>query len=192
VTPRMRRTIAASATLVAVLTLLADLAVAPSRGSRDADSAPPPNSAELPRALKAVEGYAAIAERPLFQPSRRPAPPPAPKAAPAIAVAVVAPLAAPAAPTAPPPVLAPMTLLAVVISDNKREAVLGLTGGKSSTLAEGESIDGWTLASVLPDRVVFRLAATEKEVTFPVGQATARPSPSKIPKNPTPPTQRPH
>jgi general secretion pathway protein N len=188
----MRRTVAASAALIAVVSLLADLAIVPSRGSRDADSAQPPKSAELPRALKPVGAYAAVAERPLFQPSRRPAPPPAPKAAPPIAEAVATQTAPPATTPAPPPVLAPMTLLAIVISDNKREAVLGLAGGKSSTLAEGETLDGWTLASVLPDRVVFRLAATEKEVTFPVGQATARPAPSKIAKNPTPPTQRPH
>ena len=190
--PRSRRTLAASAALAAVLVLLAALAVVPNKAPRNSDAVLSPRSVTEPQALKPAADYAAIAERPLFQPSRRPATPPAPKAAQVVAEAVVTQPAAPPAPAVPPPVLVPVTLLAVVISDNKREAVFGLAGGKSSTLAEGESLDGWTLASVLPDRVVFRLAAIEKEVTFPVGQSTAKPAPSKLAKNPTPPTQRPH
>ena len=186
----MRRTAAASIALAAVLVLLAVLSILPEAALQTPVPARREGQGSPTVPIKPVEAYAAIAERPLFQPSRRPAPPPAPKAA---QIAAALPPSQPTPlppPPPPPPVLAPMTLLAVVISSDKREAVLGLATGKSSTLAEGESLDGWILARVLPDRVVFRLADTEKELTFPVGQAAGRPGPSHVLKNPSPPTQR--
>jgi hypothetical protein len=192
VNPRSRRTIAASGGLAVTLALLAEVAGVPEGAPRLSDAAPPPRAANAAPALKPVEAYAAIADRPLFQPSRRPAVPPPPKPAPAVAQAAPVAPAPPPPPPAPPPVLAPMTLLAVVISAGKREAVLGLSGGKSSTLAEGDSLDGWTLVRVLPDSVVFRIAETEKELTFPVGQTAVRPAPVHPLTHSTPPTQRPH
>jgi hypothetical protein len=184
--------ILASGALAAVLALLAELAAAPGEAPHASNETPQQRAPNEPPPLRPVETFAVIAERPLFQPSRRPAipPPPVPAPVPVAAVAVVAPVSPPP-PPAPPPVLAPMTLLAVAISPDKREAVLGLPGGKSTTMAEGESVNGWVLAKVLPDRAVFRIADTEKEVTFPVAQTAAQPVPPHRMTNPSPPTQRP-
>ena len=181
-----------SGVFVAILTVLAELAVLPADPPHTMDASQTPGPPSEVGPLKPVEAYAAIAERPLFQPSRRPAVPPPPPAPLPVRAAAAAPLPPPPPPPPPAPVLAPMTLLAVIISADKREAVLGLSGGKSSTLAEGEALDGWTLTKVLPDRVVFRIAETEREVAFPVTQTPTRPAESHRPTNPSPPTQRPH
>lgn len=189
--PRTRRTLAASAVLATAIAVLADLAILPSGIASDPGTALLPKPAQMPKEVQPLQAYAEIADRPLFQPSRRPAPPPPPSPAAVIAEAP-APAPAPSPPPPPPPVLSPLTLLAVAISADRREAVLGLPGGKSSTMAEGDSLEGWVLAKVLPDRVIFRIADVEKEVTFPVGQSGVRPTAGHPPKNPTPPTQRPH
>jgi hypothetical protein len=191
VSPRTRRTLAASAVLATVLAVLADAAMLPSGTASDPGTTLPPKPALAPKEGQPLDAYAEIADRPLFQPSRRPASPPPPSAAPVIAEAP-APAPKPAPLPPPPPTLSPVTLLAVAISAERREAVLGLPGGKSSTMAEGDSLEGWVLAKVLPDRVVFRTADIEKEVTFPVGQSGVRPASGHPLKNPTPPTQRPH
>jgi hypothetical protein len=190
--PRSRRTISASVGLVAVLAVLADLARVPDAAESRPAILPAPRAPVAVPALKPVEAYAAIVERVLFQPSRQPALPQPPKPALPIAQAAAA-APPPPPPPPPPPVLMPMTLLAVVISSDRREAVLGLTGGKSSTLAEGEGLEGWVLAKVLPDRVVFRKAETEQEVPFPVAKPAARPPQAPHgPIQPSPQTPRPH
>lgn len=189
--PRWRRAITASGTLAAILALLAQIAVLPAPGLGSSDATPLPRPPFEAHKLDPVESYAAIADRPLFQPSRRPAIPPKP-AAPAGAVAAAPRPLPPPPPPAPPPVLPAITLLAVVISADKREAVLGLAGNKAATLAEGESLEGWVLARVLPDRVVFRLADIATEIAFPTARNPARPALPGRPANPSPPIQRPH
>jgi hypothetical protein len=122
----------------------------------------PSLSSTRARALAAVETYAAIAQRPLFTPARRPASVPPPKE--------VAPAPPPSPP--PPPELPKVLLLAVAISPDRREALLRLPTGPSSTLAEGDALEGWILDKVLPDRVVFRFGDMEKELAFPAPQAS--------------------
>jgi hypothetical protein len=187
--PHHRRTLAATAALLVVGAFLGWLAALPAPSFPDASPLPAAKPIAPVPVLKPVEAYAAIAERPVFQPSRRPAPPPPPKSLPPVAPtpAVVPPAPAPAP---PPPVLTPVTLLAVVISTDRREAVLGLTGGKSSTLAEGDHLGDWTLTKVLPDRVVFRSAETEEDVLFPVGDKPLAKPPARPPIQPSPP--KPH
>ena len=188
--PRTRRTAAAVGSLAAVVLLLVDLAIVPVKETRAPDAQAAPAAPQASSPLRPEQAYAAIAERPIFQPSRRPAEPLPPKPAAIVAAKAAVPPVSPPPPPPPQPVLAPVTLLAIAISHDKREAVLGFPNGKSSTLAEGESWDGWTLTRVMPDRIVFRQADTETEVTFPVGQQAGRRAAAPAARNPTPPVQR--
>jgi general secretion pathway protein N len=100
-------------------------------------------AAEAPVA-RAVD-YPAIAEHPLFYPSRKPWQPPPPPA-----------------PAPPPPVVAaapsPLTnyfLVGVVLSDSMRSALVRAQADKILTLSEGQEIDGWTLKEITPERLIF-------------------------------------
>jgi hypothetical protein len=161
-----KRTLAAGLALVLVVGVLAGLvywtnAPAPTAVLFLA----PPNSPNSPnRQLEGAETYSSIAERPIFVATRRPAPPPLPKPEPVVA----------APPPPPPPTLPQITLLAIVLSPQRHEAVFTLSNGSNATLAEGDQLEGWTLEKILPDKVVFRFDDTVKEVDFPsagAGQA---------------------
>jgi hypothetical protein len=173
-TPQMRRTLAAVLALGAVAAFLGYLSFSrqepPQPVSEIAASTP---RALQPRPVRELANYAAISERPLFAASRRPTPPPPPKE---IAVAQPPPEPAPPLPREFPAV----TLLAVALSPDRREAVLRLPTGGSSTLVEGAEFQGWTLVEVAADRVVFRLGDVEKQVSFPKPVPT-RPNASRPP-----------
>lgn len=93
--------------------------------------------------------YAQMVARPPFSPTRRP-----PRAKPATP-APVAQQAAPkeiAKPLAEPQV----TLVGIVINADKSIAMVRKPGAAElSRLAKGETLDGWLVEGVLPDRVVF-------------------------------------
>jgi general secretion pathway protein N len=111
------------------------------------------------RVLAPLSAFAAIADRPLFAPTRRPLPQSLP--------------AAPIVETKPPPVTTPTlsaALAGVLISPDGRFAVLRWPDGKNTTLAEGAAVDGWLLKQVTPDRAVFISGSTSAEVTFPAAQ----------------------
>jgi hypothetical protein len=188
-TPPMIRSLAAGTVVLGVLAVLAYLGALPTAPAGQAEIGLPALPAATARPIGPIEAYAAIGERPLFQPSRRPAPPPPPPEPVGAATPVPA---APVQPPAPPPVLAPMILRAVILSNQKREAVLGQPNGTVSTLAEGDMVDGWTLIRVLPDGVVFRRDEHEQEIGFPVANAPAKPATSTPhrPINPTPPNPK--
>jgi hypothetical protein len=111
----------------------------------DAASSPEPPHAEraVPPAM-AVAGVddaalvAQIAARPLFTPGRRPPQPP-PEAPPVIAI------------TKPE---WNWRFAGLMIAPGRREALF-LRGGEQRAVAEGEEIDGWTLASVRADGVTL-------------------------------------
>jgi hypothetical protein len=189
-TPQTLRSLAAGTVLLGVIAVLAYLADLPSAPPGQDELGLPELPTATARQIGPIEAYAAIGERPLFQPSRRPAPPP-PRPDP-IAAATAAP-AAPVRPPAPAPVLAPMMLRAVILSNRKREAVLVQPNGTASTLAEGDTVDGWTLVQVLPDRVVFRRNEQEQDIGFPVTQTQAKPAAATPHRslNPTPPNPKP-
>jgi hypothetical protein len=96
--------------------------------------------------------YAAIAEHPLFDPTRSPyvAPKPA---------------APPAAPALSP--LREYTLLGIVIGNGARVAFLKPPAdGKTVIATEGQAIDGWTLRRITPGRLRFENGAAGYDMRF--------------------------
>jgi type II secretory pathway component PulC len=160
-TPRTRRLIVSAGMLVMAAILTALLAAdeeTPSTSTIAGAIAARP--AATHRVLAAETAFAAIAQRPLFLPSRRPEPeaPPPP--------AVVE---RPAQPAAPPALSA--TLVGVLISPTGRAAIVRLADGKSATIPEGETLQGWTLKQVSPDGVLFLSGSTSIDLAFPTHQA---------------------
>ena len=131
---------------------------APARGSPpDAALSSRPSSAAPPRT------YAAIAEHPLFYPSRQPwAPPPAiePK---------------PPPPKAGPSPLASYTLVGIAITNANRVALLkSSTTAKTVTLMEGGELDGWTLREISRERLRFESGGAIHEMRFPAPKTGSR------------------
>lgn len=125
----------------------------------------PPRTGEMllpqmpPRNL--APNFQAIVERPLFSQSRRPTPP---------KVAVEEPKTQ-AAPAPPPPPLA-ATLIGIIISPDVKSAVVRLSSGKSVTVVEGGSIEGWELHRVAPDLAQFQYRDANLDLSFPVHQSS--------------------
>jgi hypothetical protein len=98
-----------------------------------------------PLALPAVPPIAELAEttaRPLFSPTRRPLPgTAATEAAPGTAAAL----------------FNRYRLQGVVIDGSRRRVLLAPTpAGKMLSIAEGESVDGWTIERIAPERLTLR------------------------------------
>lgn len=111
----------------------------------------PPENAVRDRAAPRPEVYAAIAEYPLFEPTRRPyiAPKPPARATPAAVV------------------LRDYTLLGIVIGDGTRIAVLQPpANGKIVFAAEGQAVGGWTLRRITPRLVRFANGAAHYDMRF--------------------------
>jgi len=165
-TPRMRRLIASCGILAMAAVLTALLAA-----EEDAPATPPiagaiPIAGPAPsnRTLASAPEFATIAQRPLFLPGRRPEPEtPSRSAAPP----------APAQPAAPPTLSA--TLVGVLMSPTGRSAIVRLADGKTATVPEGGSIQGWTLKQISPDGVLFLSGATSIDLAFPTHQGAPAP-----------------
>jgi hypothetical protein len=116
-----------------------------------------------PAAAPSTGTYPAIAEHPLFYPTRQPwAPTPAPAAA------------ATTAQTRPAP-LANYTLGGVVITDAIRVALLKSSNtAKTIALTEGRELDGWTLREIGRERLRFESGGATYEMRFPLAQKHAR------------------
>jgi hypothetical protein len=114
-------------------------------------------------AKTATANFEAIVARPLFLEPRRPAPP--------------KPLAAAAdqQQAATPPFAA--TLLGVIVSPSVKSAIVRLASGKSVTVAEGETVEGWQLKRVTPEAAQFQQRTATTELAFPARQAFAGPAP---------------
>jgi hypothetical protein len=97
--------------------------------------------------------YPAIAQHPLFSPTRRPwLPPPAPATREA---------AAPAPP-------ASFTVIGTVIGDGVRRAIVRPPNGdKTIVLAEGQILQGWTLRRIGRERLRFENDGATYELRFP-------------------------
>jgi type II secretory pathway component PulC len=104
-----------------------------------AAGAPSPSLAALPP----LATYAAIVERPLFAPSRRPAP---------------------GAAAIGPSLESRYRLLGIVGSGPKRKAFVA-DGARRGEIAEGDTLDGWAVKEIGPDRVML---------TSPAGETTLR------------------
>jgi hypothetical protein len=110
-------------------------------------------------AAQVAPAYSAIAEHPLFYPTRQPWAPPPPKAAP------------PAPPTPTPTAVHPLQkyqLVGVVISESARTALLKPSdGGKTVTISEGQQLNGWTLHEITRDALHFESGGDAYDLTFP-------------------------
>jgi hypothetical protein len=117
---------------------------AASAGAAALPAPPPPRRAA---------GYPAIAEHPLFSPTRKPyVPPPAP---------------APAA-TAAATALHDYLLLGVVVEGNTGIALLKPPGGDDTIRAvPGQTIAGWKLREITPDTLEFENGAARFALRFP-------------------------
>ena len=168
-TPRSTRLVASAIVLACALATTAQLAwggAAPDAGTL----APLPrleaHETAGPGALAPVSAFSAVAARPLFSPTRRPDMP-LPAAPPPVAVATPATVAVP-----PPP---PGTLLGVLISPHGASAILRLLNGRSETVREGGTVEGWRVKQVSSDRVLLVSDAVSAELTFPAARAAPAP-----------------
>ena len=155
---RSRRLAAAYLALILALFFTGALAFLPMGGPEvSVASLSPPELIVSPvQVLSPINNYDSIASRPLFAPTRCALPPlPATRAAATTAL------------SSPPPVIDPLTLLAVVITPTRREAVVRGSDGQSLTLKIGDSYQAWILAAVQPDHVVFRDGKIEQAISFP-------------------------
>ncbi len=120
--------------------------------------------------LAALTNFEEVAERPLFNPTRRPVTPPPP-----------APIKA-AAQQAPPPPLPPeppaTRILAVAIGPGRRAAVLQLTNGKTAVVLEGGQVGSWILTRVLPDRAILTSPEAATTLSFTLHKKSQRGSPT--------------
>lgn len=143
VLPPTRATLAASLVLAAVLGTMAWLAASTTSSipvMPPLAVSPPVRQALRHTASQKETDFAAMVDRPLFQPSRRPAKPVP------VAVQAVA---------SPPPSPAPTgNLVGVVIGPHRNLAILRYEG-RSLVVSEGDAIAGWQVRRVDPDRVVL-------------------------------------
>ncbi len=103
--------------------------------------------APLEFTMAALEDFEETIDRPLFSASRRP-----PAAAPGVAAGPV------------PVEQLELVLKGVIISTNGQIAILSDTVSNTTvTLGQGKTYRGWTLAEILPERVVFRRAGQKQQ-----------------------------
>jgi hypothetical protein len=121
---------------------------------------PPAAAPSAPDRVALVSpAYPAIAEHPLFYPTRQPWVPPPPKAAP------------PAPPAPTPTAVHPLQkyqLVGIVISEGARAALLKSSdGGKTVTVSEGQQLHGWTLREITRDALHFESGGDAYDIKFP-------------------------
>ena len=123
-------------------------------------------------AMSPLGAYAAVLERPLFSRTRRPA-----------------------AQAGLLPASSSFTLVAIVISGDDRHALLASgQPAKTVRVTAGEDVGGWTVESILADRVIVRHGDQREEVKAREPKKTvagaAVPSPSIVVSNGQPVAQR--
>jgi hypothetical protein len=167
-----------------VLAALTIVAVAATAAMLTPDEAAPPAAPAPARVpdLPALATYApppkeqfgAINERPLFTATRRPMvpePPPPPPAPPSVAAAAVAP-----SPPPPASLRQTHTLVGIVEANGERTALLRANAGALVVrIAEGSSLQGWTLTQVGPDVLRVRAGAIDEVIEFPKAVPVAAP-----------------
>ncbi len=95
--------------------------------------------------LAPLSNFAAVTDRPLFAPDRRPAP----EASETLGS------------------WSALTLAGIVVTPGSREALIAHgTPPKIVHLQEGQSVDGWVVRSIEPDRIVVANAGEQHELRF--------------------------
>ena len=161
---------AAALIAVAIWPWLQSPAPARSAGAPTDTTSSPPALAALPP----VARFSAVAERPLFSPLRRPAP--GEKAAPA-----------------GPGIEQRYHLLGLISTGSARRALL-TEGKRRFAIAEGATLEGWTVARIEHDRVVLSSPAGEAVLMLQPAAAEGwvDPPPTVRPPLPDkPPTEKP-
>lgn len=123
------------------------------------------------RALPPLASFSAIDARPLFAPDRKALPPPEEQTA-----------------TLAPPTQ--LSLIGVIIDKTHRLALIRSPSASIEvSVSVGESIEGWTVAAVEPDRVVLRSGGTDYALDLFAKRApgSAPPIPSAPLAGPQPP-----
>ncbi len=133
-----------------------DIAVEPEEvGSDRNDQGSAAQSARTPATLERSDVYyQAILDRPVFEITRRPIEPQAQTPEPEPEVAVVAP--------PPAPELPKVSLLGVMSTGSRIQALIAVEGGEALWLTEGEKIGGWTITGAGKDWL--ELAAEDNKV----------------------------
>lgn len=94
----------------------------------------------------------------------------------------IAPVVAPGSVTpgsvAPPPQPPSVSLLAVVLTPKKRQAILRLADGSTATFAEGDQVGGWTLKAIAADRVTLTSRRVDDVLSFPADPPRVPPVPA--------------
>ena len=140
---------------------------------RSAASPPTPRGVDVPPPNREI--FAEIATRTLFNPDRRLV----------AARPVVTPTPPPPPPVASVPAFAAPTLMGVLISEDKRIAVLRVAGANEALrLTEGEGTQGWIVKRVRPDKVTLQVGATEHDVPLIYERAPGAPTMSVAPAAP--------
>jgi type II secretory pathway component PulC len=124
--------------------------------------------------LSPLQSFAVVTERPLFAQSRQPA----------------------KATSGESDAWSSFVLAGIIITPELREVMM--LHNDPATLVrvqEGEAIDGWTLASIFPDHVVFRNDVEQHDLMLNLvadGKSPVAPAPKKtsIDRGPTPPALR--
>lgn len=122
----------------------------------------------LAPALPPSDSFAAIDERPLFNPARKPVQP-APDAA--------------AAAAAPPPPPSNVSLIGIIIDGERRIAMLRTPASPLAiSVAVGQDVGGWQVSAIEPGRVVLHSGTSD----FVLDLNARRPSDGSAPPSDTP------
>lgn len=127
-------------------------------------SAPAPTV--LPPAPTPKAAFAEIAERPLFESTRRPfIAKPAPASLPPAPVVAAPP---PAPPPAPTSLRGTHMLVGVVVIKDSRIALLKPVAAPDVLrVAEGDTVQGWTVRRIVDDRILLQAGGSEDVLAFP-------------------------
>jgi hypothetical protein len=137
----------------------------PSAPGATAPSKIEPAAATANFSLPALSSFASATERPLFSPSRRPAARAADNTG----------------------VWSSFVLAGIIVTPQSRQALV--SHGKPPTiahLAEGQTVEGWTVSAIYPDHVVFSDQRTEHELRLIDKGASPPPQSAAQPRRPSP------
>jgi type II secretory pathway component PulC len=139
-----------AAVLVAAMLVVAQWSAAPLPRSSEAPAAQAARGPAPKSAAVAASAYPAIAEHPLFSPTRQP----------------WIPLKTPS-PTTAHVSLENYKLTGIILGDGQRVAVLRTAnGGKTVILSEGQILEGWTLREIGGDILHFERDGDIYDLTF--------------------------
>ncbi|WP_457645940.1 hypothetical protein [Profundibacter sp.] len=105
---------------------------------------PASSSATAPVTNRPAVYYAAITERPLFDPTRRPYAPEQVAVEPEVDEVPKAPTPEPEQETPPPSI----SLQGIMTRDNKKAALIGINDGDSVWVLQGDPVADWTLSNI--------------------------------------------